>query len=83
MNGCTGLRGRAFFSLTTWSGEGVTAIYAADCDFTHGKARITVSLVKHRSGWRIAGFKVTRASAHPATPAKLEYLDASLVRAAA
>jgi hypothetical protein len=72
MNGCKDLQGQASFSLTTWSGERVTAAYAGDCNFQEGAARVSVNLVKHGSNWQVAGFNVTPVNPHPVMPAMLE-----------
>jgi len=72
MNDCKDLRGQASFSLTSWSGERVTATYVGDCIFQRGVARISLSLIRHRGNWQIAGFNVTPMNPHPAMPAMLD-----------
>lgn len=71
MNECQNLRGQAFFSLTTRSGERVTAAYSGDCNFQQGAARVSVSLIKYDGNWQVAGFNVTPISGRPASPAIL------------
>lgn len=44
--------------LLPLSGKELTAVCVAEADFEHGPAKIRLSLIKHRDGWQIMGFRV-------------------------
>jgi hypothetical protein len=51
--------------LLPLSGQALTAVCVAEADFEHGPAKIRLSLIKHRGGWQIMGFRVTPRKIQP------------------
>jgi hypothetical protein len=77
-----GAKGDSYMNLTTQSGKRITAGYAADCDFEHGRALIRISLIKHDDQWSIVGFRVIPEKPSVASPAHFRRSVVPIVRKA-